>query len=190
VVSGVMGEGWGDASTRPPSNIPSLHSSPLPSPRTPHSHPSLSYQPHNFARLRMPAELRLLEDWRAVDRHLESPTAAGREGDEGAGVLFTNRGRQTGGPGFVVSDDAELDGDLHAWTLVGSQRKVISASARSLRRKSPAQVEERRDEQHGTRRKRPGHDHERDSRCDAVPYGQVRGHQIRELGECPSPQDE
>ena len=33
--------------------------------------------------------------------------------DLGVRVCVTNLGRQTGSPGFVVSDDAEFDGNAH-----------------------------------------------------------------------------
>ena len=57
----------------------------------------------------MPPELRLLEDGRAIEHDLEAPSAAGHERDVSRRVLLTNRGRQTGGPWFVVSDDAVFD---------------------------------------------------------------------------------
>jgi hypothetical protein len=67
----------------------------------------------HLARLRMPAKDRLLKHGRAVDGHLEPSAAAGLQRDVGVRKLFANRGRQTGGPGFVVSNDAELDVDVH-----------------------------------------------------------------------------
>ena len=65
----------------------------------------------------MPAELGFLEDRRAVDGHLEAAAAAGLQRHLGFGNSLANRGRQTDGPGFVVSDDAEFDVDAHGTSV-------------------------------------------------------------------------
>jgi len=62
----------------------------------------------------MPAKLRFLEDRRTVHGHLEPPAAARLQRDVGVGVLLTNRGRQTDGPGFIVSNGAEFDVESHS----------------------------------------------------------------------------
>lgn len=67
----------------------------------------------NLSCLRMPHCLRLLEDRNAVAVHLEATSARRRQLDVGVRILATNLGRQTDGPGFVVSKSAVLDGDRH-----------------------------------------------------------------------------
>ena len=48
-----------------------------------------------------------------IDVHLKDTAGGLNQPDLTVGVCFTNFGRQTGGPWFVVSDDAEFDGDGH-----------------------------------------------------------------------------
>jgi hypothetical protein len=69
----------------------------------------------------VPPEPGFLEDCGAVDGHLEPAAAAGLQRQLGVGKRLTNRGRQTDGSWFVVSDAAELDIDAHgtsrAWEI-------------------------------------------------------------------------
>jgi hypothetical protein len=75
---------------------------------------------HDLAGLRVPAELRFLEDRLSVARDLES-TAAGRlESNVGVRECGAKLGRQTGGPWFVASNRAVLDFDFHE-VAVGKQ---------------------------------------------------------------------
>ncbi len=61
----------------------------------------------------MPPELMLREEKLIVEAHFEHP-AAGRDHPQfGVGPPLANRGRQTDGPGFVVSDGAVFDGKAH-----------------------------------------------------------------------------
>ena len=67
----------------------------------------------DLAGLRVPAELRLLEDGHAIACDLEPATSRWLESDAGVGKALLNRGRQTGGPRLVVSNRAVLDVDVH-----------------------------------------------------------------------------
>jgi hypothetical protein len=73
----------------------------------------------HLARLRVPAELGFLEHCLAVNGHLEPAAAAGLQRHLGLGKRLTNRGRQTDGPWFVVSDAAEFDIDAHYTSRAG-----------------------------------------------------------------------
>jgi hypothetical protein len=58
-------------------------------------------------------QLGLFEDHFAIEADLEA-TAGGRDQlDIRVRMCFPNLGRQTGGPGFVVSKRAIFDGDFH-----------------------------------------------------------------------------
>ncbi len=83
----------------------------------------LAKQTQDLAGSRMSAKLRLLEDGDAVTRHLEPPAARWLHGDRRVGIPLTNRGRQTGGPRFVVSDGAVLDVDRHGGSGCGECRR-------------------------------------------------------------------
>jgi hypothetical protein len=61
----------------------------------------------------MTAELRLLEYGLSISHHLEPAAARRDQLDLGVRIRVANRGRQTGGPGFVVSNDAEFDRNAH-----------------------------------------------------------------------------
>jgi hypothetical protein len=61
----------------------------------------------------MPAKHGLLEHRPAVHGHFKPSAAAGLQRHLGLRKMLTNRGRQTDGPGFVVSNDAELNFDVH-----------------------------------------------------------------------------
>jgi len=63
--------------------------------------------------LRVPQCLRLLEDRRSVAMHLEASPARRHQLHVDARILGANLGRQTDGPGFVVSKGAILDRDRH-----------------------------------------------------------------------------
>ena len=76
---------------------------------------------------RVPAELLLREDEATVDDHLEHAAARVDESDLGLGVLLFQHGRQTGGSGPVVSDDAVFDRDVHVSGLVGGGPARASA---------------------------------------------------------------
>ena len=49
----------------------------------------------------------------SVDTHFKDTTGRLYQLDLSVGVAIAYLGRQTGGPWFVVSDDAEFDGDGH-----------------------------------------------------------------------------
>lgn len=74
-------------------------------------------QAQYFARLRVAVQLRLLEDRLAIDEHLKSSPRRRHHLNVGIRVRCTNLGRQTGGPGSVISKGAILDGDFH-WAAV------------------------------------------------------------------------
>jgi hypothetical protein len=84
-----------------------------------HSPLSILQQLEYFPRPRVPIQLRLLEDRRAVTVHLEASATRRQQSDFGLGIRGTNLGRQTDGPGFVVSERAVLDADLHAVRVEG-----------------------------------------------------------------------
>jgi hypothetical protein len=56
----------------------------------------------------------LREDATPVDLHLEHAARRLNQLHVSVGVGLADLGRQTGGPGLVVSDDAVFDGDAHA----------------------------------------------------------------------------
>ena len=82
-----------------------------PSPRRPHG---LLHQPHHFARLGVAPESLLREDPAPVDFDLKHAARRLDQLDVGVRVGLADFGRQTGGPGLVVSDDAVFDRDAHA----------------------------------------------------------------------------
>ena len=105
--------------------------------------PSLIDQADDLALLREPVQLLLGEDERAVIGHLEYAAAGrlqGQVGDlapVGADKLF----RQTDGVRQVVSEDAELNGDLHVMPPVIKYciySSMGSASLRPMAGDSPA----------------------------------------------------
>jgi hypothetical protein len=49
----------------------------------------------------------------SIQIDLEYPAGRLDQPDLGLGERGPNLGRQTGGPGFIVSDDAEFDRDAH-----------------------------------------------------------------------------
>jgi hypothetical protein len=70
-------------------------------------------QPKHFARLSMSTERLLGEHDRVIHGHFKH-TAAGRsQTDLRLWPTIPQRGRQTDGPGLVVSDGAEFDGETH-----------------------------------------------------------------------------
>lgn len=73
----------------------------------------LAQQVENFPRLRMAPQFGLFENWGPVNNDLESALAGRDHRDFDAGVRLTKRGRQTGGPGLVVSNDAIFDRNRH-----------------------------------------------------------------------------
>lgn len=68
----------------------------------------------DFPLLGMAAGAQLREHQRPVHRHLEGPARRVDQMHVGAREGLPQLGRQTGGPGMVVSDDAVLDTDPHA----------------------------------------------------------------------------
>ncbi len=75
-------------------------------------------QVEDFSGQGMAPQFGLLEDRRPVDDDLEATAARRDHLDFDAGMRLTERGRQTGGPGLVVSNDAVFDGDLHVGLAV------------------------------------------------------------------------
>jgi len=67
----------------------------------------------NLAGARVAPELGFLEHRLAVQRDFKTPAARRHDLDVGTRKLFTKRGRQTGSPRFVVSNDAEFDRKSH-----------------------------------------------------------------------------
>jgi hypothetical protein len=57
------------------------------------------------------------EDAVAVYLHFEDPAGGFDKLDLGIREGATDLGRQTGGPGLVISDDAEFDSDSHRPTI-------------------------------------------------------------------------
>src|SRR5688572_10173500 len=68
-------------------------------------------QAEDLAGLSVPADPGLLEDRLSIACHLEAPAARGLQRHGDVGEPISNRGRQTGGPGLVVSNRAVLDVD-------------------------------------------------------------------------------
>jgi hypothetical protein len=58
--------------------------------------------------------LGFLVDRNAIAQNFESTAPRWNQFDLRLGKPLTNFGRQTGGPGFVVSNDAVFDRDLHS----------------------------------------------------------------------------
>jgi hypothetical protein len=58
-------------------------------------------------------EFGLLEDRNAILENLEPPAGARLELEVGVGKVLPELGRQTGGPGLVVSESAVFDRDHH-----------------------------------------------------------------------------
>jgi hypothetical protein len=61
----------------------------------------------------MPADLQLGEDECPVDRYLKCTAGAHYQPDRSTRKRPFDFGRQTGSPGFIVSNGAKLNGDLH-----------------------------------------------------------------------------
>jgi hypothetical protein len=62
------------------------------------------------------------EDQRVIHRNLEESAGGRDQLDVGIGIRLLQLSRQTGGSGLVVSDDAELDTDVHQCRLSGGGR--------------------------------------------------------------------
>ena len=85
---------------------------PLPSPFAPLPSPLFRHRPHHFPGLRKSARLMLRKDPLPVHGDVEYASASPLEfrvDSEG----FLDLGRQTGGPGGVVSNDAVFNLDVH-----------------------------------------------------------------------------
>ena len=76
----------------------------------------------HFLGTRVSTQAFLGKDERAVGDDLEPPSGGLDQLDGSIGVPVLDRGRQTGGSGPVVSDDAELDGDMHGSSFVTRRR--------------------------------------------------------------------
>src|SRR5688500_8911035 len=74
-------------------------------------------QVENLAGLGVTSKLGLLKDGLSVVHDFEPPTARRDQLDLCRGKLLTNRGRQTDGPGFVVSYCAVFDRNAHCRSL-------------------------------------------------------------------------
>ena len=70
-------------------------------------------QTDDLARLRVAAQSLLGENAPSVHFDLERASRGLDQLDLGGGEFLANLGRQTGGPGLIVSDDAEFDRDAH-----------------------------------------------------------------------------
>jgi hypothetical protein len=70
-------------------------------------------QTDDLARLRVAAQSLFGENAPSVHFDLERAPRGLDQLDLGGGEFLANLGRQTGGPGLIVSDDAEFDRDAH-----------------------------------------------------------------------------
>jgi hypothetical protein len=77
-------------------------------------------QSEHFARLSMTTEGLLGEHDRVIHSHFKHAAAGGSQTDLRFWPTIPQRGRQTDGPGLVVSDGAEFDRETH---LNGGKRK-------------------------------------------------------------------
>ena len=75
-------------------------------------------EPEHFAGRGVAAARLLGKEQLAVEGHLEDAARALDQRDLQPGECFAELGRQTGGPWLVVSDDAELDRELHGGSEV------------------------------------------------------------------------
>jgi hypothetical protein len=73
----------------------------------------LPQEPHDFPGLGVTLEGFLGEDAAAIQLDFEHPARRLDQPDFCLWKHHLDLGRQTGGPGFIVSDDAELDGHAH-----------------------------------------------------------------------------
>ena len=71
----------------------------------------------------MAPERPLGEHENAVFRHFKDATAPLEDLDRRLGIRLSHLGRQTGGPWFVVSNDAVADGYVH-WLLIGVAARI------------------------------------------------------------------
>jgi hypothetical protein len=85
----------------------------------------------HFARLCMAVQLRFLKDRLAVEDYFEAAAGARDQRDVRIRMFSSNLGRQTGGPGFVVSKRAVFDCNGHLANSIQSQAKVGSSSVAS-----------------------------------------------------------
>ena len=79
----------------------------------------------------MPSKHGFLEDGHTIPHDLESPSLAGREHHARAGKVFRDLGRQTDGPGFVLSKRAVFDRDIHRELLGYAKYSVTGRSYRT-----------------------------------------------------------
>jgi hypothetical protein len=82
--------------------------------------PRLIHEGHHFAGLGVTTKLLFRENELPVYRDFEQPTRRFDEPDIGVRKPRSNLGRQTGGPRFIVSDDAILNRNSHLANSVGS----------------------------------------------------------------------
>jgi hypothetical protein len=82
----------------------------------------------DLARLRVTPDPRLLKDGLAIPRDLEPPAARRHHLDLRGRELLANCGRQTDGPGLVVSDGAVFDRDPHHHSGKGHHASALVAA--------------------------------------------------------------
>lgn len=90
-------------------------------------------EPEHFTRLGMTTERLLGEHDRVIHGHFKHTAARRSQADFGLWPTIPQRGRQTDGPGLVVSDGAEFDCQAHG----------VGRGARSEKRGGRAKREER-----------------------------------------------
>ena len=83
---------------------------------------SLTHEVEHFAGGRVATGRLLGKEQLAVEGHLEDAAGALDHRDLDPGEGLPELGRQTGGPGLIVSDDAELDRELHGGSRVVGHR--------------------------------------------------------------------
>ncbi len=90
-------------------------------------------QPEDLPRLGMAPELFLGEQERVVETHLEHPAARWSHSHLGVRPSVPDRGRQTDGPWFVVSDGAVFDVDAHGLDGRESEERVVRRVEATIR---------------------------------------------------------
>jgi hypothetical protein len=77
----------------------------------------------DLSRLRVAAERLLRKNEIAIHRDLEHAAGGLDQADLGIGKVLLQLSHQTDGSGLIISDDAELDRDLHGDSSGGEPRK-------------------------------------------------------------------
>ena len=91
----------------------------------------------------MPSKLRLLKDRNTVPAHFKTTTGTRVQRDLCIRKTARQLGRQTGGPGFVVSNRAVFDGNVHALGIrvVGEYSESAPARANCAVHNCPFSVQ-------------------------------------------------